>query len=252
MIIEHIEGSCLLPAYQSAYRQFHGVETAMVKMYHDLLETIDKGIVTIVVMIDLSAAFDTIDIQMAIEILKNDFGIQGIPLNWIESYLTERSSKIVIGNSTSQSKFLNYGVPLGSCAGPVIFTMNIAALNKVVNKYPSDLYGYADDHKLVFRILAGNQQNEELVLQQLNICLKDVINWMTTFKLKMNNSKTDIIMYGTSQQLAKVNISSIDVGGCQLKCVDQVRDIGVLMSSTLHFDSHIRKNAKFLIYSSEI
>ena len=245
-ITEHIEGNNLLPNYQSAYRRFHGVETAMIKMYHDLLNSVDKSKVTLVVMIDLSAAFDTIDIQIALDILQTDFGIQGTPLNWIKSYLSQRTMKVTIGSSSSDSIDLKYGVPQGSCAGPVIFTMYVAALRKVVRQYPTDLYGYADDHKLAFRFQAGNLHEEAIVLQHLNECLADIINWMTSFKLKMNNSKTEItsIVYGTKQQLAKVNLTSVDVGGCTVHCVNKVRDLGVLMNNALNFDRHIQKKCQ--------
>ena len=82
-INDHIEANNLLPPYQRAYRKYHGVETAMLRMYNDLLENIDEGKVTIVVMLDLSAAFDTIDIPILIRILQDEFGIHGIPLKWI-------------------------------------------------------------------------------------------------------------------------------------------------------------------------
>ena len=107
-------------------------------MYDDLLKAVDDGQITIVVMIDLSAAFDTIDIPIALQILQEDFGVVGTPLKWIESYLTGRTMKVVINNETSREETLKFGVPQGSCAGPVIFTRYIAAFNRFVKKYPAD------------------------------------------------------------------------------------------------------------------
>ena len=138
-------------------------------------------------MIDLSAAFDTVDIPIVLQILQEDFGIKGTPLNWVKSYLTERTMKVIVDNASSNTEQLQFGVPQGSCAGPVIFTMYIAVLNKVVQKYPAELYGYADDHKIAFRIQAGNAQNETNVLQQLNYCPNDTILWVTNVKLKLDN-----------------------------------------------------------------
>ena len=195
-------------------------------------------------MIDLSAAFDTIDIPILIKILQDEFGIHNTPLEWIESYLTNRTMKVLVEQSASETEPLRFGVPQGSCAGPVIFTLYISALNRVVQKYPADLYGYADDHKIAFKLQSGNSQEETTVIQQLNSCLIDIIQWMTTFKLKMNQSKTEIIMYGTRQQLAKLNIASVNVGGCDVKCVNQVRDLGVIMTNTLNFDCHIQKKCQ--------
>jgi hypothetical protein len=82
-------------------------------------------------------------------------------------------------------------------------------------------------------------QNEANVLQQLEWCLKEIISWMTNYKLKMNQSKTEVIFYGTRQQLAKLKTQIVNVGDCSIKCVDHVRDIGVTMTKTLNFDQHI-------------
>ena len=94
------------------------------KMFSDLFHAADnRNQVTIVIITDLSAAFDTDDISTVMNILHIDFGIKDIPLKWIESYLTQRNMKIVIDNSFSDTEHFKFGVPNGSCAGPVILTM---------------------------------------------------------------------------------------------------------------------------------
>jgi len=87
----------------------------MVKMYNDLLNNIDNNKVTLVVTVDLSAAFDTIDIPILLHLLEHDFGICGTPLDWIKSYLTCRIMTVKIGQSTSKSEPPRFGVPQGSC-----------------------------------------------------------------------------------------------------------------------------------------
>ena len=84
-ITKYIEVNKILPQYQSAYRTNHGVETAMMKMYSDLLNAVDSNQVTIIIMVYISAAFDFVDIQTVISILQNDFGIKDTPLKWVES-----------------------------------------------------------------------------------------------------------------------------------------------------------------------
>ena len=243
-IILHVDENNLLPSYQSAYRKHHGVETSMLKMYSDLLQSIDKKQVCIVVMIDLSAAFDTVDIPITLQILKDHFHIDGIPLAWFESYLTNRTMKVSINGSSSKTSELEFGVPQGSCAGPVIFTMYIAALKQVVNKYLPKLYGYADDHKLALTFTAGDGDSEFHMKNNLEQCLEDVIEWMAKNKLKMNNSKTEVIIYGTKHQISKTKIGEINVGGIAVKRTDVVRDLGVWMDSTLSFDVHIKKRCQ--------
>ena len=122
-------------------------------------------------------------------------------------------------------------MPQSSCAGPVIFTLYIATLSRIVEKYPAVLHGYADDHKVAVSFRPGDKEDESRVLKQLDSCLCDIIGWMTKYKLKMNHSKTESIIYGTKSQLAKVNIESVKVGDNHVKCVDNVRDLGVIMET---------------------
>lgn len=106
-------------------------------------------------MIDLSAAFDTADMPVVLEFLHDDFGLKETPLKWIESYLTQRTMKVAIDGSSSETGHLKFGVHQGSCACPVTFTMYIAALKRIFQKYNFELYGYVDDQEIDFRIQAG-------------------------------------------------------------------------------------------------
>ena len=110
-IMSHIENYNLLPAYQSAYRQNHGVETALLKMYNDLLHAVDNKQVSIVVMIDLSAAFDTVDLPIVLNILQQDFKVSGTPLKWIKSYLSQRTMCVSINGTFTEPGDLLFGVP---------------------------------------------------------------------------------------------------------------------------------------------
>ena len=154
----------------------------------------------------------------------------------------------MINTSTPETSKLLYGVPQGSCAGPVIFTLYIAALNKIVEKYSPTLYGYADDHKLAVAFKAGNSDQESAIVCDLESCLDDIGTWMAQNKLKMNNSKTEIIVYGNKQQLSKVRTSKMNICGSVVECVDTVRDLGVWMQSSLTFDTHIKKKSQIANY----
>ena len=245
-IVEHVENNGFLPDYQSAYRKNRGVETTLIKMYDDLLHASDNKLVSIVVMIDLSAAFDTVDIPILLSILKSNFNIDGTPLQWIKTYLNDRTMNVVINGSLSKTQHLKYGVPQGSCAGPVVFTLYIAALNSIVQKSCPNIiiYGYADDHKLSITCRAGNNISEMEAKLSLEECLSNIIKWMADHKLKMNNDKTEVIVYGTKQQLNKLNIKSINVGGTEVKCVMSVRDLGVTLNNDLSLDNHIKKKCQ--------
>ena len=111
---QHCNRNSLLPNYQSAYRQHHSCETSLVKLVNDILWAMEKQLVTVVVILDLSAAFDIVDHDLLLEVLESRFGIVGTARKWYTSYLKPRSFKVSIRSSTSQPRQLDYSVPQGS------------------------------------------------------------------------------------------------------------------------------------------
>ena len=99
--------------FQSAYRADHSTEVT-----NDLLMACDQGSVSILSHLDLSAAFDTLDHNIPLKRLRLSFGISGVVLPWLESYLTERNQTVLAGGRASQPTVLKYGVPQGSVLGP--------------------------------------------------------------------------------------------------------------------------------------
>ena len=104
---QHCNKNSLLPNYQSAYRQYHSCETSLVKLVNDILWAMEKQLVTVVVILDLSAAFDTVDHDLLLEVLESRFGIVGTARKWYTSYLKPRSFKVSIRSSTSQPRQLD-------------------------------------------------------------------------------------------------------------------------------------------------
>jgi hypothetical protein len=117
-ITEHINKYSLLPPTQSAYRANHSTETALARVHNDIVTAIDKGDVGTLVLLDLSAAFDTVDHPILFDILHDRFGVDGNALSWIKSYLTDRSQIIDLGSSASKARPITCGVPQGSVLGP--------------------------------------------------------------------------------------------------------------------------------------
>ena len=107
--------------YQSAYRKFHSTETALLKIHNDILSSMDDGRVTALTLLDLSAAFDTMDHTILLRRLGNWFGVSGKALDWFKSHLTGRSQRIKLGNCLSFRSDLSFGVPQGSVLGPLLF-----------------------------------------------------------------------------------------------------------------------------------
>ena len=94
---EHIEEQLLSNHVQSAYKRFHSTETALLKIHNDIICNMDNGKVTALTLLDLSAAFDTIDHSTLLERLYGNFGISGTVFQWFKSYISNRQQRVHIG-----------------------------------------------------------------------------------------------------------------------------------------------------------
>ena len=133
-IQQHLCQNSLFPPMQSAYRQFHSTETALLRIKNDLLMAMDRQKVTLLILLDLSAAFDTIVHDILVDKLRNCFGIDGTVLAWIKSYLNDRQQQIKIDDVVSDSFNVSHGVPQGSRLGPLLFTLYTSKLIKIFKK----------------------------------------------------------------------------------------------------------------------
>ena len=143
---EHVEQNCLLPMMSSAYRQGHSTESALLKVQADILHNMEQQRVTLLVLIDLSAAFDTVDHPILFQCLEEWFGFHDSVLSWYKSYLSDRKQCIILNGMQSNILHLPFGVPQGSCLGPVLFTQYASSLFDIFNKHSICAHAYADDH----------------------------------------------------------------------------------------------------------
>jgi len=103
---------------QYGYKRNHSTETLLLKIVNDLLLACDNSIPTLLMFLDLSAAFDTVDHVKLLSVLKNVFGVRGTALKWLKSFLIGRTQRVLINGSFSKSESLDFGVPQGSILGP--------------------------------------------------------------------------------------------------------------------------------------
>jgi hypothetical protein len=109
----------LFPSNQSAYRSFHSTETAVLSVHNDLVRAIDNRHATLLVLLDLSAAFDTVDHHILLSVLEHQFSIQGTALEWLRSYLTDRTQTFALGNKQTDTHSVDCSVPQRSVLGPL-------------------------------------------------------------------------------------------------------------------------------------
>ena len=161
--------------------------------------SIDNHEITLLVVLDLSAAFDTIDQQILLSVLENDFGIIGSALTWFTSYLADRKQRVLINDSSSDEFQLHCGVPQGSCMGPVLFILYVSRLYHVIANHLPSAHEYADITQLYLSLRPDSGSSQDLVLAAIESCVSDVRAWLLHNRLMINDSKTEFLIVGSRQ-----------------------------------------------------
>lgn len=135
--------------FQMGFRKSHSTETALLKVSSDIMMSADSGASSVMVLLDLTSAFDTIDHTIPINRLWDIVGVSGLALKWFQSYLSNRSFSVFANRFMSHSKDLTCGVPQGSVLGPILFLLYMLPLGLIIRQFPEVSYHfYADDIQL--------------------------------------------------------------------------------------------------------
>ena len=193
---------------QSAYKRHYSTETALLKVKNDLLMSMNNQRVTLLVLLDLSAAFDIVCHQILVDRLPSKFRVSGTALEWLRSYLSKRSQRVSVKGVLSDGFDLRHGVPQGSCLGPLLFSL-----------YTSKLFDITKIHLL-------------------------------------NDSKTEILLVGSRQQLRKVELDALMVGTSKVPLASSaVRNLGSWFDSEHTMNTHVNKLCSagyFHLYFSKV
>ncbi len=228
----YLQESDLHTTFQSAYKPNHSVESALTRVQNDLLHAMDNQEVTVLVLLDLSAAFDTMEHRVLLDRLNQDYGISGSALAWFAPYLSDRTQSVQIGGVSSSTKVLSCGVPQGSVLGPQLFSLYTGPLAKIISRHGVNFHGYADDNQL-YMSAKPVQGDVDAAVTRIQDCVAEIRGWMRTNFLKLNDSKTEVIVISSKAQSKKLSVNSVDVGGVQVAPTEKVRDLGVVFDKTL-------------------
>ena len=190
----------------------------------------------LLVLLDLSAAFDTIDHDNWFCILEKYVGICGNALKLIKSYFSNRTQRVQIDNVLSDFANIICGVPQGSVFGPLQFCLYLLPLSAILRYHNIGYYVYADDTQLY---VSFKYKQPLEAISKLNSCLADIRRWMITNKLKINDSKTEFIVFRSPQLKYDLSGLSVNVGESMITQSSKVRDLGVIFDQFLNFDDHI-------------
>ena len=238
----HLKQNNLFEKFQSGFRPSHSTETALVRVTNDLLMTADTGSPSLLILLDLTAAFDTIDHNILLHRLHSTIGISDSAQNWFTSYLTNRTEHVAIGSARSATHNVTCGVPQGSVLGPTLFTLYMIPLGHIINRHGISFHSYADDTQLY--LSTKPTPSTPLPLSSLTSCLEEIEAWMKQNFLQLNSSKTEAIQFGTQHQVKSSTITSISFSGQNTPLSTSVINLGVRMDPHLTFDSHIKHLCK--------
>ena len=145
---KHLVDSDLMPPLQLAYRSRHSTEAALIKVISDIIDAADGQQVTLLGLLDMSAAFDTVDHDILLHRLEMSYGVRGRALRWLTSFLTGRTQANSYAGRTSPQCRLSCGVLQGSVLGPLLFVLYTADVIGIAMRRGIRIHVYADDTEI--------------------------------------------------------------------------------------------------------
>lgn len=240
----HLQANSLHDNLQSAYRTGHSTETALLRVHNDIVAALDNKCRAVLVMLDLSAAFDVIDHGILFKRLDYSYGVTGNALRWIQSYLSDRRQCVAIGSVTSDDKILEFGVPQGSVLGPRKYCLYSKPIGEICRRHNLLYHCYADDTQIYMVIRP--QHNWDTIAHNIEACLVDISAWMNANMLKLNQDKTELIVFAPKHQPA--HDIQLNVGIKTIKAAPVVKNLGVHFDSSMTMEKQVNAIAKSCYY----
>ena len=234
----HLTINSLNSSSQYGYKRHHSCETLLLKLVDDILLAVDRKFGIIVLIIDLSAAFDTVDHKLLLNILRSKYKIVGSALEWVKCFLTNRTQRVKIGKSLSDSLTVLFGVAQGSILGPLLFNLYCASICEVFQSCGFTGMGYADDN-IGSRIFPAVTSLSTLSVSVPN-CLRQIKKWANAHFLKINSDKTQVIVFGNNHFHSSFHTHTVmsDTGSI-IPISKVIKLLGFNLDNKLTFDDYI-------------
>lgn len=235
----HLDDNGLFCSAQSGYRKDHSCETLLIRMSDDIIKRVSDNQTVMIILLDLSAAFDTIDHDILLQKLQDDYNVGGTPLKWIMSYLQRRSFTVKINGKMSSLKDLLYGVPQGSILGPILFILYTKELQCIASKHGLEIQLYADDSQVYTGFNSKRPASLEDTRKRIDSCMAEIKDWMVTNFMKLNTGKTELLICAKSKILESIDeVLTVQVGEDEITGSDWSQDLG--KSLGVKFDESLK------------
>uniref|UniRef100_A0A3Q2VZM5 Reverse transcriptase domain-containing protein n=1 Tax=Haplochromis burtoni TaxID=8153 RepID=A0A3Q2VZM5_HAPBU len=228
----YLERNGISDKFQSGFRPRHSTETALLRVFNDLLLIADSGRSAVLVLLDLTSAFDTVDHDILLARLEHVVGLKGNVLSWFKSYFSERSFSVTMGKYSSSSARLRCGVPQGSVLDPVLFSLYMLPLSSIFEKHNVSFHCYADDIQIYLHLTGDALSSPHPLFD----CLSDVKDWLSRNFLTLNGKKTEIIVFDRNMPLGQLTGT---FGPVANYLTDTARNLGVFMDSSFKLDKQV-------------
>ena len=205
---------------------------------------LDKGENVFLVLLDLSAAFHTVNHSLLLARLQKSFGIRGTVLQWFDSYLSQRTQFVNINEANSMVRDLPMGVPQGSGLGPVLYLLYTAPLAKVIRSYGLDYLLYTNDTQLYF---AFKSVDVDAAKSRVENCISAISRWMDLNELKLNHDKTEVMLIH-SKYCPSPSFQSLCVGDESVAASQSARSLGVIFDEHMSFHAHVSSICRSSFY----
>ena len=234
-LTKYLDANQLHHPFQSAYRTRHSVETALIKVQSDIASALDSKKHVVLVMLDLSAAFDTVDHHILLQRMRVRFGLGDDAIKWMTSYLDKRIQKVKVGSSVSPGTIMKCGIPQGSVLGPIMFSMYITPLQDIARKFHVHTHQYADDCQLYVEFMTAAEESKQKIEQ----CVNSISGWMAANRLKLNETKTELVIFSPPTITPPLIINTIRVVETEIAPVDNVKDLGFYLQKHLNAERQV-------------